>query len=104
MRSITKDELRRLRNEVSVNSVIDQLGIERSRRGSRTTHRCHHCSSFHTVVLSRSNLAHCFRCDKSRNPIDIVMAVLGVGFLDAVRHLQTLDQQPTPAPLQQAEH
>ena len=39
----------------------------------------------HSNVNQRANLAHCFCCGRSYNPIDLVIATRGSIFLDAVR-------------------
>lgn len=90
MRSVSPRELRRLRNDVPVTEVIDQLHVPTARRGARRTFRCPRCEGFHTGVNSRANLARCFRCAGNFNPIDLVMAERGWSFLDAVRYLSDL--------------
>ena len=85
MRTIPPEELRRLRNDVPVAAVVDELGLPTGKRGTRHTFRCPKCSTFHTNVIHRANVAHCFRCDRSYNPIDLVIATRGGLFLDAVR-------------------
>ena len=85
MLTISRDELRRLRNDVPVETVIEELRLERSRRGTRRTFCCPRCGTFHTAVSFRTNLARCFRCERNYNPIDLVMLVRGETFLDAVR-------------------
>jgi hypothetical protein len=85
MRTIPPEELRRLRNDVPVAAVVDELGLATARRGARRTFQCPKCSTFHTNVNQRANVAHCFRCSRSYNPIDLVIATRGSIFLDAVR-------------------
>lgn len=103
MRMISADELRRLRNDVSVAAVIVGLGLDRSNRGTRPTFRCPRCETFHTAVNERTNLARCFRCAENYNPIDLVMAVRSVGFLDAVHSVRDLEATAREAPLRTVE-
>jgi hypothetical protein len=51
---------------------------------------CPLCSEFHTATNPKTNLARCFRCGVNFNPIDMVMAVEGCGFVDAVKTLTPL--------------
>ncbi len=87
MPTIPAHELRRLRNDVPVAAVIHQLGLRTARRGTRHTFQCPGCRTFHTAVNPRTNLARCFRCGRNYNSIDLIMAVSGSRFLDAVRYL-----------------
>jgi transposase InsO family protein len=82
------EDLRRLRNEVDIASVISQLGLETKKRGARVSFRCPGCGAFHTATNPRTNLARCFRCARNFNPIDLVMAERGSTFLDAVNYLK----------------
>ena len=84
MTKITKDELRSLRNAVPVRAVLESLGVAQHQRGQRREFRCPECDGFHVAIHRRENLARCFRCAKSYNPIDLVMSSGGAGFLDAV--------------------
>ncbi len=87
MRTVSRDVLRRLRNEISIAEVIDQLHVPTARRGTRRTFRCPRCERFHTGVNRGANLARCFRCERNFNPIDLVMIVCGWTFIEAVRYL-----------------
>ena len=93
---VSSDELRRLRNDVPVAAVIDELHIERARRGTRLTFCCPQCGTFHTAVNRRTNLARCCRCERNYNPIDLVMATCHVSFLDVVRDLRTIAARARP--------
>lgn len=96
MSRISKDRLRALRNEVDVGVVISKLRIPTRLRGRRLTFRCPLCRRFHTAVSSRADLARCFPCARSFNPIDLVMAERGAVFLEAVRYLEELLLRPDP--------
>jgi len=69
---------------------VESLGIERRRRGKRLSPRCPECGCYASALSEAKNLARCFRCARSYNPIDLVMAVRGAGFLDAVAWLRAL--------------
>ena len=87
MHTVSTEKLRRLRNDVPVTAVIDQVGLPTARRGARRTFQCPECGAFHTAVNQRTNLARCFACGRNYNPIDLVMVVWSWRFLDAVRFL-----------------
>lgn len=88
MSLIPADHLRSLRNDVPVLDVITQLQMPTKMRGSRLSFRCPECGRFHTGINYRINLARCFSCAKSLNPIDIVMSECGCSFREAVKSLE----------------
>jgi hypothetical protein len=90
MPTLSSDHLRRLRNDIPVDAVINELPIATGRRWKRRTFQCPACGGFHTATNPRVNLARCFRCGRNYNPIDLVIAARGVRFLDAVRYLEDL--------------
>jgi hypothetical protein len=51
---------------------------------------CPVCNGFNTAVNPSTNLARCFSCEKNFNPIDLVMAVKGTGFIESVKYLKSL--------------
>ena len=87
---IAAAELRRLRNAVPVDEVIRQLGIPHKRRDGLLRFCCPLCSDFHTATHHSTNLARCFRCRRNFNPLDLVIVVERVSFLDAVSWLRPL--------------
>jgi hypothetical protein len=90
--------LRNIRNHVPIDTVvIDMLRLD-LRRNPNDAHlrfRCPLCGRFHTATDSKTNLARCFDCEKNFNPIDLVMAVIQCGFVDAVEMLK--EKSPRPA-------
>jgi len=82
------DMLRRLRNEIPINGLIRRLDLPWEMRGGYLRFRCPHCHTFDTATHPQTNLARCFRCAHNFNPIDLVMAVRRVPFLDAVHYLR----------------
>ncbi len=85
---IPRDELRRLRNDVDIASLIGRLAIPSKVRDGYLRFLCPLCSDFHTATNPRTNLARCFRCQRNFNPIDLTIVERGWRFLDAVRYLQ----------------
>ena len=90
MNRVSPDLLRQLRNEVELSMVIEQLGISSKQRGRQIVFRCPDCGSSHAVTSTSRNLARCFHCQRSFNPIDLVMAERGYTFLEAVDYLEGL--------------
>jgi hypothetical protein len=89
--------LRDLRNHVPIDTVVIEMLRLDLRRNHNDTHlrfRCPLCGRFHTATDSKTNLARCFDCEKNFNPIDLVMAVIQCGFVDAVEMLKEKSQRP----------
>jgi len=84
----SKEFLRMLRNEIPIAILISDL-LEVPGKVSEGYFRflCPICSEFNTATNQKTNLARCFRCQKNFNPIDMVMEVKKVGFIDAVQYL-----------------
>ena len=95
---ITREELRRLRNDVDIARLIRLLGIPCKRRDGYFRFLCPICGDFNTATNPRTNLGRCFRCAENFNPIDLVMKVERLSFLDAVDRLRRIarDSQPPP--------
>ena len=90
---ITEAELRRLRNDIDIAQLIRHLDIAWKCDDRHFRFLCPICDEFNTATNSRTNLGRCFRCRKNFNPIDIVMTVERVSFLEAVGLLRQLDDQ-----------
>ncbi len=86
-RQISDDSLRRLRNDIPIRTVIQTLEIPSKEVEGFFRFLCPVCSEFHTATNPRTNLGCCFRCEENYNPIDLVMRVQKVGFLQAARFL-----------------
>jgi DNA primase len=87
----TRTYLRRLRNEVPIGDLIaDVLKLPTKISEDYLRFLCPLCGEFHTAVNPSTNLGRCFRCAKNFNPIDMVMIVKGLSFLDAVAFLEPL--------------
>jgi DNA primase len=90
MKRISPDFLRQLRNQVEITRVIDELRIPSNQRRGQVTFRCPECECLHASTIPYQNLARCFQCERTFNPIDLVMAERGVTFLEAVDTLALL--------------
>lgn len=87
---ITRELLRSLRNDLPMSFAIRQLGRDapysKCAEG-RFRFICLNCQELQAAVNPRNNLAHCFRCGKNINNIDLLLAS-GYTFQQAVRILQ----------------
>ena len=75
---ISKDLLRRLRNDLPMPVAIASLGREGPpAKMSEGYFRflCPHCGEMRATVNPRNNLAHCFHCNKNYNNIDLLLAL-----------------------------
>jgi DNA primase len=87
----SKEFLRILRNEIPINILIsDLLEVPNKLSDGYFRFLCPICSEFNTATNQKTNLARCFRCQKNFNPIDMVMEVKRVGFIDAVQYLNEI--------------
>lgn len=85
----SKEELYRVRNEISIDEVIEHIvDLPCKKRDGHLRFLCPVCSESNTATNPKTNLARCFRCRRNFNPIDMVMAVRGAGFVEAVRCLK----------------
>lgn len=86
-------ELHALRNSISIEHLISvNLKIPVKQREGIFYFLCPLCSKFRGVTYVTTNLAHCFCCQRNFNPIEFVMAVKQLNFVDTVRFLQPLLQ------------
>ena len=94
--AIERERLREIRNGVPVERVLALLGVPTKRSEGCLRFLCPLCGDFHTAV-GRANLARCFRCARSVNPIDLVMLERSSSFPDAVRYIeQHRARRPNP--------
>lgn len=87
MKRLSDQRLRALRNRVPINDVIRELDMPAKEVEGYFRFLCPVCRDFHTATNPETNLARCFRCQTNYNPIDLVMTVRRLSFLDAVRYL-----------------
>lgn len=83
-------ELRRLRNQIDLVAAIRDLDLPHRNRDGELRFLCPRCSEFRTAVNPATNLGRCFRCEVNFNPIDLVMIVERMNFLQAVDRLDDL--------------
>lgn len=87
---LTRDHLRRLRNEIDYKHLLRYLRWPHTCSDGKLTFVCPQCSESQTSVNPKTNLARCFRCKKNWNPIDFTMEVYHIEFLEAVGQLGPL--------------
>ena len=90
MARIPEQEIERLKNEVSVERLVEVAGIELKRGGKDLLGCCpfHEDDTASLVVTPAKNLWHCFGCGVGGGPIDWVMKRQGVSFRHAVELLR----------------
>ena len=90
-RRFSAQELFELRNTVPVDALIENvLNIPVKQSDGLFRFLCPVCNEFQTATNLSTNLARCFRCERNFNPIDLVMIVKGVGFVESVNYLKRL--------------
>ena len=89
MARIPEAEIERLKNEVSVERLVEGSGIELKKSGKDWLGRCpfHEDDTASLVVTPAKNLWHCFGCGIGGGPIDWVIKLRGVSFRHAVEQL-----------------
>lgn len=90
MARIPEAEIERLKNEVSVERLVEASGIELRKAGKDWLGRCpfHEDDTASLVVTPAKNLWHCFGCGVGGGPIDWTMKRQGVSFRHAVELLK----------------
>jgi DNA primase catalytic core len=90
MARIPESDLQRLKDEVSVQRLVESAGIELRKVGKDIAGRCpfHEDAEPSLIVTPAKNLWHCFGCQVGGGPIDWVMKLKGVSFRHAVELLK----------------
>lgn len=90
MARIPEAEIERLKNEVSVERLVEATGIALKKAGKDMLGRCpfHADDTASLVVTPAKNLWHCFGCGVGGGPIDWVIKKNGVSFRHAVELLR----------------
>jgi DNA primase catalytic core len=90
MPRIPDTELERLKEEVSVERLVEASGVVLKKAGKDMLGRCpfHDDAEASLVVTAAKNLWHCFGCGIGGGPIDWVMKSRGVSFRHAVELLK----------------
>lgn len=91
MARIPEGDIERLKEEVSVERLVEASGIELKRAGKDLLGRCpfHEDDTASLVVTPAKNLWHCFGCGIGGGPIDWVMKRRAVSFRHAVELMKT---------------
>ena len=87
---ISSDYLRKLRNDISMKSLIIDLKIPWKQSQNVFRFLCPACRDFNTVVYKNTNLAICLKCGNRYNTIRMVMDVKSAYFLKATSYLTDL--------------
>lgn len=90
MPRIPDSELQRLKDEVSVQRLVESSGVELKRVGKDWAGRCplHADDTASLIVTPAKNLWHCFGCGAGGGPIDWVMKLRGLSFRHALELLK----------------
>lgn len=90
MSRVPDQEIQRLKEEVSVERLVEGSGIALRKSGKDKLGRCpfHEDETASLVVTPAKNLWHCFGCGIGGGPIDWVMKQRGVSFRHAVELLR----------------
>ena len=87
--SYDADFLRQLRNDIAIDRIIkDILKLPVRYTNQILRFECPRCRNRHTAISREHNLARCFDCNRSYNPIDLVMAVTQSDFVETVEFLK----------------
>jgi len=91
MARIPENEIERLKNEVSVERLVESSGVTLKKSGKNFLGKCpfHDDAEPSLVVTSSKNLWHCFACQIGGGPIDWVIKMHGVSFRHAVELLKS---------------
>lgn len=90
MRYFSDDFLRRLRNRIPWERLLQELDWPHKQRLGQLAFLCPRCREYRSAVNPRTHLARCFWCDTNFNAIEFTMAVQGCGFVEAVHYLKPL--------------
>jgi DNA primase len=90
MARIPENELERIKQEVSVQRLVEAAGIELKRMGRDLAARCpfHEDDTPSFKITPAKNLWHCLGCGEGGGPIDWVMKAKGLSFRHAVELLK----------------
>ena len=98
-RRFSDQQLFALRNHIPISQVIDSILCIPSKKSQGTFRfRCPLCAQFNTAIKPSTNLARCFHCEINFNPIDLVMAVKNISFVEAATLLENYKAALPPEP------
>ena len=90
MARIPDADIQRLKDEVSVQRLVESAGVELKKTGKDWAGRCpfHADDTASLVITPSKNLWHCFGCQTGGGVVDWVMKLKGVSFRHAVELLK----------------
>jgi DNA primase catalytic core len=90
MARIPAEEIERLKNEISVERLVEAAGVALKKSGKDFIGQCpfHDDATASLVITPAKNLWHCFGCGLGGGPIDWVIKKNGVSFRHAVEQLR----------------
>jgi DNA primase len=90
MARIPDQEVQRLKDEISVERLVESAGVELRKTGKDLSGKCpfHADDTASLVITPSKNLWHCFGCQCGGGVIDWVMKLRGVSFRHAVELLK----------------
>jgi DNA primase len=90
MARIPDADIQRLKDEVSVQRLVESAGVELKKTGKDWVGRCpfHADDTASLVITPSKNLWHCFGCQTGGGVVDWVMKLKGVSFRHAVELLK----------------
>ena len=91
MARIPESDIERLKNEISVERLVESAGVALKKSGKDKIGLCpfHEDREPSLTVTPDKNLWHCFGCQRGGGPIDWVMKLRGISFRHAVELLHT---------------
>lgn len=90
MGRIPEEHLRKIRNNIEMETVLSALCIPIKEREGFLRFKCLVCAEMNTAVNPRTNLARCFACKQNFNTIEMVMTKRNCSFKHAVALLSPL--------------
>ena len=90
MPRIPDTDLQRLKDDISVQRLIESAGVELKKLGKDLAGKCpfHADDTASLVITPSKNLWHCFGCQSGGGVVDWVMKIRGVSFRHAVELLK----------------
>jgi len=90
--------LRALRNDLPIAWILEVLAVPVKISEGYVRFLCPRCGEFNTATKPATNLGRCFRCEENYNPIDLVMMVKRLNFVEAVKFLSDLRERQSGSP------
>lgn len=100
---VPDEVVRRIRERFNISDVADRLGFKTVRRGHEFVGLCpfHREKTPSWKLNDAKGFAHCFGCGAHHDTIDLVRAACKVGFMDALRWLDSSELPPVDPKVRQ---